>query len=518
MKSGSVDSDRPRVCNVALANQGLGRMVDRVRTLRDVHGWDVTCLIGGPDGALQSHLRAAHVPYRVLDLDLRMLPSPWQLVPAVVDLAALFRRERFDVVQTSLFPSMLVGRLAAWLADVPVRVAFVMGPFHLDAPITRWMDIATWWMDSRLVATCQSIQDAYSSSGVPDGRLALIRTGVDETRFDPDTVSPYDLRAEYGWPADTPVVGHVAWFYMRLGASRWIPPTCRGRAAKGHDDLIRATPDILREFPNARVVLIGGGWLDAGTRYMREMMDLVKELGLQEHVIFAGARSNVASIYQAVDVAVHPSVTEACGGTLESLLMARPTVATRVGGMPDLVIDGQTGLLVNPADPADLARGVCALLRDRERGHALARAGRAHALRTVTLSKAAADLDALYRDALFQNGRRRAGYRWWVSLARLPVVIAVTFYLNGRYMLEGIYLSKWAAGWRPWQPRALAVLPFELLALPFVVLAPRSWMLGLHNTYVRMRYRLRHACSRVRRRIGLRRTYDWLRRQMRLGG
>ena len=72
---------------------------------------------------------------------------------------------------------------------------------------------------------------------------------------------------------------------------------------------------------------------------------------------------------------------------MESLLMARPTVATRVGGLPDLVIDGQTGVLVNPSDPEDLARGICTLLRDPARGRALGLAGRALALRTITLKK-----------------------------------------------------------------------------------------------------------------------------------
>jgi glycosyltransferase involved in cell wall biosynthesis len=485
-----------RACHLALANQGLGRMVDRLRTLRDVHGWDVSCLAGSPEGPLHAHLRAAGVSYRALDVDLRRMPSPWQLLPAIFALAALFRRERFDVVQSSLWPSTLVGRMAAWLADVPVRASFVLGPFHLDAPISRWMDLATWWMDTRLIATCQAIHDGYRRGGVPHGRLALIRTGVDETHFDPDAVDPYDLRTEYGWPADTPVIGHVAWFYMRLPDSRWIPSNCRGRAAKGHDDLIRATPHILREFPRARVVLIGGGWLDGGAQYMREMMKLVETLGLQERVIFAGARSNVASIYRGLDVAVHPSVTEACGGTLESLIMARPTVATRIGGMPDLVIDGQTGLLVNPSDPEDLARGVCALLRDPERARALASAGRAHALRTVTLGKVAADLDALYRAELFRNGRRRRGYRWWVSLARLPVVVMLSIYLDGRYVaLEQICLPRWAAGWRPWHPRALARLPFELVALPAMVLAPRSWLIALHRAGSRVR-------DRLRRRVG----------------
>jgi glycosyltransferase involved in cell wall biosynthesis len=422
------------VCHVAAIADGATWMLEQLRELQNRRGHDVTAVISSAPGPLGDRLRALGIRTVPFDFGGMSARDLVHLPRVVIRLARLFRRYRFDVVQTHLFQSMIIGRLAAWLADVPVRITTVSGPFHLEAPFTRRADGATCWMDSILIGTCRSIVDTYRALGVKDDRLALVYYGPDETRFDPAVAMPFDLRTEYGWPADAPVVGHVAWFYPRLSSSQWVPASCRGRSFKGHEELIRAAPLILREHPEARIVLIGSGWQAAGARFMREMKDLVEQLGLQERVIFAGARANIANIYQALDVAVHPSLTESCGGTVESLLMARPTVATRVGGMLDMVFDGQTGVLVNELDPVDLARGICELLRDPDRAGALGQAGRAHVLRTATLSKSVTDLDALYRDALFQNGHRRAGYRWWLSLSRLPPLAGVAAYLAGRYL------------------------------------------------------------------------------------
>jgi glycosyltransferase involved in cell wall biosynthesis len=459
--SGDRDArDRVRVCHVIATTHGGGWALEQLVALRERHGYEVAAILNGPDGPLVDRLRAAGIPCWDADFDFTSLPPFGALVAKTWKLAHLLRRERFDVVQTALWQSMLLGRLAAWLADVPVRTTMVAGPFHLDAPITQWMDGGTCWMESVLVGSCRSILDTYREMGVTDRRLALVYYGTDERRFDPAGVEPSDVRREYGWAPDTPLVGHVAWFYQRVSDNRWIPATIRGRGFKGHEELIRATPDILREFPSAKVLLIGGGWHAEGQRFMDEMKQLVGELGLQDSVIFTGARSDINGLYRALDVAVQPSLSESGGGTIESLLMECPTVATRVGGMPDLILDGQTGLLVNPADPADLARGICRLLRDPEYGRTLARSGRAHALRTATLSRTVADLDALYRRFLFARGRRRRGHRRWVSLLRLPVLIAACAYLDRRlHLVEYRYRPRWEAGWRPWRLGAWRRLP-----------------------------------------------------------
>jgi hypothetical protein len=183
--------------------------------------------------------------------------------------------------------------------------------------------------------------------------------------------------------------------------------------------------------------------------------------------------------------------------------MERPTVGTRVGGIPDMVIDGKTGVLVNPADPEDLARGILELLRDPERAKALGKAGRRHVLETATLSRTVADLDRLYRRCLFPGGKRRSGYRWWVTALRLPVVAVMSARLNQRLvLLEYYYLPRWERGWRPWQLRALICLPVEIVGLTLLSLAPRAALTSAYRLCVRVWPRLRGIAVRDELRTG----------------
>lgn len=415
--------------------EGANWMVEQLRELRDRFEFEVAAVVSAAEGTLVDRLRAERIPVHVRTFAFGRRSWIWSLLPMVFGLAWLFRRERFDVVQTHLFHSMVIGRIAGWIADVPVRTTMVAGPFHLEAPASRWVDRDTCWMDSLLIGTCEHTLNLYRSMGVSPQRLALVYYGSDERRFDPQRTPPAKIRQEFGWPPDTPLVGMVAYLYPPLPVGRWTPPAVCGQAIKGHEYLIRAVPLVLREFPKARFLLVGSGWGDSGPRYLEDLKALVRSLGVQESVVFTGFRSDVHSILCELDVSVQPSLNENLGGTIESLLMARPTVASRVGGLFDSIRDGVTGVLVKPANPEDLAEGIARLLRDPIHAQALGRAGRALMLERFTLSHTVSDLHALYDRLLIDRGVRRRGYRPWVCAWRLMVAVPVCGYLALRLVV-----------------------------------------------------------------------------------
>jgi glycosyltransferase involved in cell wall biosynthesis len=139
---------------------------------------------------------------------------------------------------------------------------------------------------------------------------------------------------------------------------------------KGHPTLLEAWPLVLAQVPKAYLVIVGeGSRLDA-------LHQIAREQGIERHVIFTGRRDDIPAVTAAFDIAVLPSYREAQGLTiLEAMALSRPVVASAVGGIPEMIEDGVTGLLVPPHDPPALAAAIVRLLRDHQLADMVARAG-----------------------------------------------------------------------------------------------------------------------------------------------
>ncbi len=386
-----------RVCHVFAGTEGGSWVFDQLVRLRD-QGCEVTALLGGDSGTLVERCRDAGL--RTVAFDFTVRPTlalalvPWRFLK----LALWMRRERFDVVQSHVINSTIFARPAAWLADVPVRLTMVTGPFYMQAPATRMTESATCIIETGIIPSCELTAQLYREAGVPERLICeTLYYGPAAALFDPATSNPLGLRATLGLPADTLLIGVVAMFYQRLPATgARIPPATRGRLVKGHEDLIAAMPLILEQFPQARMLFIGKGWGPQAPQCEAEIAELIAAAGMADHILPIGFVADVAGAYLDLDVSVQASLNENLGGTVESLLMARPTVATRVGGMVDAVVDGKTGVVVNPSDPPSLAHGIAALLMDSEWARALGQAGRARMLADFTIDVTAPRLMQIY--------------------------------------------------------------------------------------------------------------------------
>lgn len=451
-----------KVCHICGALEGAAWMVEQLRDLRDRHGYDVYALVQKEDCQLAERLREAGIKCFTLKFGYDSVKGMARLPVTIFKIAQLLRRERFDIVQTHLFHSMIVGRIAAWLADVPVSLAMVASPFHLEARITRYIDRATVWMETGVIASCEKTRTLYQEIGVKLRKISLIYYGPDEKKFDPEVVPSANVRGEFGWEADTPVISLVAYFYPELPKSGWVPEVAFNRAIKGHEEFVEAAPIILREFPRAKFLMVGPGWYEegAGDRYMQKIINRVNELGLEKAIIFTGYRSNVSEILRDVDVAVQAPIIENLGGTVESLLMQRPLVATRVGGIPDAVRDGETGILVEPSNAEDLSRGILQMLQNPPEAERMARNGRRLMLERFSLSRAVDDLHGLYRHSLLK--RKRRGYSLWVSLFRLLASVPVYAYLGFRVLFVEF-------GVRLYSPIYLNIFRYRVKALLYLV-------------------------------------------------
>jgi glycosyltransferase involved in cell wall biosynthesis len=291
---------------------------------------------------------------------------------AVLALVRLLRRLAPEVVHLHSGPAHTLGSLAARGARVPVVVASRRTAFPLGR---SWVNRRRYgrWVD-RIVAVSTGARDAVLEAGVaPPEQVTVIHSAVDCARFRP--MDRTRARFELGLPPRAAVLGCVG----------------RIESDKGQHVLVEAAARIAAARSDALFVICGEG------EQSEAMRAQVGRERLAERVRFLGRRDDVRPVLAALDVFVLPSLQEGLGvALLEAMAMARPAVASRVGGIPDAVDDGVTGLLVPPGEAQALAEAVLSLLSDDPLRARMGAAARARAAAFFSPQAMVAETEALY--------------------------------------------------------------------------------------------------------------------------
>jgi glycosyltransferase involved in cell wall biosynthesis len=370
--------------HVILLNQALDDGVEFKSTL-------VSGTTAPHEGDMHDLARAHNVPVEFVPTLGREI-SPLDDLVSLAKLVALVRREKPDVVHTHMAKAGTIGRLAALVCRVPLIVHTYHGHvFHgyfsplktrVFITIERALGLAT----NRIIVLGDGQRDEIASYGVaPRDKLVPIRLGLDLQPFLSAERHRGELRAELGIDASTPLIGIVA---------RLVP-------IKAHEHFFDAAALVHRERPNARFLVLGDGERRA------ELEALARSLGLQPVVHFMGWRHDLTRVYGDLDLVVLSSLNEGSPVSLiEALASARPVVATAVGGVPEVVVDRQTGILVPPARPEALAQAMLEVLGDPAQAESMGKAGRRHVYPRYDSSRLIDDIRNLYVHEL--TARRRA--------------------------------------------------------------------------------------------------------------
>jgi glycosyltransferase involved in cell wall biosynthesis len=277
-------------------------------------------------------------------------------VRSLARLRRVLRSERVDVLHTHVHFSLnVLGRVAGRLAGAKViahmHVDNVFRPRRIARLSQELLDNTTARLCARIVAVSQATAAALVDQGYPSGRVLVVRNGIDPS-------PPADPARPTGVPDGAPLLLEVA---------RLAP-------VKGQRELIEALTRLAR---TDAVAVLAGSDLETGGAYALELEALAAERGVRGRVLLAGYRADVGALLAAADVFVLPSWVEGLPLTvLEAMAAGKPVVATSVGGTPEAVVDGETGLLVPPGDVAALAERLDAVLGDPDLARRLGEAGR----------------------------------------------------------------------------------------------------------------------------------------------
>lgn len=286
----------------------------------------------------------------------------------------LLRERDVAVIHSHEFGANTWGTMAGRLARVPV-VATLHGRSYYADRTRRRLAYRVVSRAATMVAVSEDVRRfVVESAGVSGQRVRVVHNGIGpQSPVPPEVIQR--ARLELGISSGQPVVTVVGSLYP----------------VKGHRYLLEAVPQIVKTCPSTVFLFAGRGDCETALR------EQARTLGLEARVRFLGLRQDVPTLLELGDVFVQPSLSEGLSiAILEAMAAARPVVTTRVGGNPELVVEGETGLLVEPADAAGLASAVTRILADPAEGRRLGANGLARVRSRFSIETMVAQYEQIY--------------------------------------------------------------------------------------------------------------------------
>jgi len=298
---------------------------------------------------------------------------------ALIDLLRVLRDHKVDLVHLEGKKSLILGRIAARMVNLPAIVHF-----HDMFPLGPWLQfsqrcLAPW--TAAALAVSQAVQTvAINEYAISKQLVEVLYNGYDFDRFAssaPDACSR--IRAELGVADSTPTIGVIG----RIVNS-----------VKGQDLLIHAMPKLLERCPDAVLVIVGDG------PDRRVCQSLVEKFGLNSKVHFMGQRNDIPDVLAAMDVVAIPSLSEGLPYVaLEAAAAGCPVVAFRTGGIPEVIINHETGLLVEKGDISGLAEAIARILQDQALAVTL-KTGACQSAQQFTVERHVRRLEEIYSEVM----------------------------------------------------------------------------------------------------------------------
>ena len=298
----------------------------------------------------------------------------------------LLREEKIHIIHSYLFHPNLLGRLVGRFAGIPIVISSERG-MGTEGRLRLMLNRLTAPLVDKIIAVCEAVRNfAIKEIGISPDRLVTIYNGVDLSEYskDPNSGRTEEIKRELGIALAHKVVGTVG----------HLEPE------KGCEYLLQAAPQVSAQDGKVTFLLVGDGSQRA------KLENLAEDLGISSNVIFMGYRNDIPRILSVMDIFVLPSLYEGLpNALLEAMAACRPVVATQVGGIPEVVVEGETGFLVPPRNSEALADAIGMMLRDKERAAQMGLAGRKRVERFFSAETMVAKTEELYEGLIREKLR-----------------------------------------------------------------------------------------------------------------
>lgn len=311
-------------------------------------------------------------------IDVHTLPmrKPYDLF-SILHLAGFLKDKKFDIVNTHSGVDSWIGGIAAKIAGVPALVR----TRHLNIPLKRNLFNFIHYLPDMFITCGDNMKDnLINNCGFRASKVVSIPTGVGMEFF--QVTRNREAKLKYGLSVGSPVITNVGIL----------------RSVKGHEVTLRSVKKVLDSFPEAKFLIVGDG------PKKNTLVNLASKLGLEQHVIFAGFIENIPEIYSFTDVAILSSWSEGIPqSVLQAMAAGVPVVATRAGGVPEVIIHEKTGVLVKTGDHEGLAKGIIKILNNPSSAKQFAENARELIQREHSVNHMLDKIEELYKKLLDQK-------------------------------------------------------------------------------------------------------------------
>lgn len=307
---------------------------------------------------------------------LRLLPLLQKLREGL-EIAQLIRQYRIDLLHTNSLSPHIAGLVAARLSCIPII-------WHIRVFWPRILYRTL--LPDRLIFVSDAVR-RRAFTGHPPSKAVVIYNGEDLFTFDPDTPHLINLRDVFGVSAEQPLAAIIG----------------RLKFLKGHRELLHAWQHVIQKYPSAHLLVVGEQITahGIGGAYRTELEQLASDLGVTGNVTFTGFRNDIPDILHTVDIVVSATQDDANPrSVLEAMAMRKAIVGMRSGGVPEMIIDGESGLLVANDDIPGLAAAIGRFIEDADLRESCGRAARQRALANFSIEHHAAKVQSIYSEVL----------------------------------------------------------------------------------------------------------------------